>query len=114
MSNVAQVIVGGRVIFVEVTPIDNVSAIESNATLPRGAEATAFGDRLRDATGTIRNTISGVASAVLEATEAFAPDECEVEIGMVFKGENQPIPVLVKIGGEASIKVKAKWVKPKG
>ena len=65
-----------------------------------------------DATTLMQDTIGSITSVVLDALRKVSPDECSVEIGLTFKGEHSPIPVLVKVGGEASVKVKATWKKP--
>lgn len=109
MTKITAVEIAGRTIFVEIEPASIEPAQRSDGFAPEGAEETGFADRLNDATGIIRDTIEGLAETILQARKAVAPDECEIEIGFVFKGENQPIPILVKVGGEASIKVKAKW-----
>lgn len=109
MTKIQTVMIAGRTVFVEVEPASIEETPRPGGYVPDGAEETNFADRLYDATGIIRDTIEGLAEIVLQARKTIAPDECEIEIGFAFKGENQPIPILVKVGGEASIKVKAKW-----
>lgn len=112
MEKVQAVMIAGRNVFVEVDHANIKHLQHSEGSGPEGSEETGYADRLRDATGIIRDTIEGLAEIVLQARNTIAPSECEIEIGFAFKGENQPIPILVKVGGEASIKVKAKWTTP--
>lgn len=114
MTIIKEIEIAGRTVFVEVEPASIETTELPKGFAPEGAEETGFGDKLRDATGIIRDTIEGLAETVLQARKSVAPDECEIEIGFAFKGENQPIPILVKVGGEASIKVKAKWTTKPG
>ena len=110
MAQLGVVIINGREILVETEPA-LMPASASFAALPRGAEFTGVADRLQDAGRIIQNTVGGLAEAAFDALQQVAPDECSVEIALSFKGESNPVPVLVKIGGEASIKVTAKWKK---
>lgn len=111
MGTLQVVRIGGKDVFVEVEPMEfgQPSAGEFNA--PEGAELTGIRERARDAAVAIEESISGIAGAALKALEAVSPDECTVEMGMTFKGEGMPVPVLVKISGEASFKVTAKWIR---
>jgi hypothetical protein len=109
MSVLSIVRVGDRDIVVEVEPA-TIRGGASGVLAPEGAELTSkLGERLKDAAGIIEDTVAGVASATLKAFEQVAPDEFSIELGMTFKGEGSPIPVLVRVGAEASIKVTATW-----
>jgi hypothetical protein len=110
MAKLGLVVVNGREILVETEPADFPDYASS--ALPRGAEFTSMGDRLKDAGRIIEDTVAGLASAAFDALQQVSPDECSVEIALSFKGESSPVPVLVKLGGEASIKVTATWKKP--
>lgn len=110
MSRLSIVRIGGKDVVVEVEPAP-IGLPGNSEFAPEGAELTGIGDRARDAAAMIENSIAGVAAAALKALEHVAPDECSVEIGMTFKGEHSPIPVIVKVAGEASFKVTAKWTK---
>jgi hypothetical protein len=102
----------GRQIVVESDPVEMPLSTVDASGVPRGAEATNFGDRLRDGAKLIEDRIGAVADTVLEALKAVEAHESSVEIGLAFKGEHSPIPVIVKFGADASIKVKASWKKP--
>jgi hypothetical protein len=112
MTKIQAVVLAGRTVFVEIEPASMGNLQRPDGSGPEGSEETGFADRLHDAAGIIRDTIEGLAEIVLQARKTIAPNECEIEIGFAFRGENQPIPILVKVGGEASIKVKAKWTMP--
>lgn len=113
MSTLSVIRIGGKEVVVEVEPLAVPLSGKSNLLAPEGAELTGIRERARDAAAMIEDSIAGVAGATLKALEGVAPDECSIEIGMAFKGEHSPIPVLVKVGGEASFKVTAKWIKKK-
>lgn len=113
MSTLKIIQIGGKEVVVEVDPAVPIEAAPSETFRPEGAELTGIAEKARDAAAMIEDSIAGIASAVLKALEQVRPDECSVELGMTFKGEHSPVPVLVKIAGEASIKVTAKWVKAK-
>lgn len=104
--------IDGKRIVVESDPEDLPVSLEDAPGVPVGAEPTGLGDRVQDAAKLIENTVGAIAGTVLSALKGVQPDECSLEIGFAFKGEHSPIPVLVKVGGEASVKVKASWKKP--
>ena len=113
MAVLRTVTISGREIVVEVEPASLPHMPLRGDEFPEGAEPTNFQERLKDASLLIDNTITGICSVVVKALQDLAPNEFSVEIGLTFKGENQPIPVLVKVGSEASIKVTASWNKAK-
>jgi hypothetical protein len=110
MAQLGVVIINGREILVETEPAE-IPVPTSSAALPRGAEFTGMGDRLKDAGRIIQDTVGSLAEVAFDALQKVAPDESSIEIALSFKGESNPVPVLVKVGGEASIKVTAKWKK---
>lgn len=114
MATLSVITINGRQIVVETDAADLPVSMPDGPAVPRGAEATGFADRLKDAATLIEDTVGSIANTVLNALQHIKPDECSVEIGLSFKGEHQPIPVLVKVGGDASIKVTATWKKPSG
>lgn len=110
MSILRVIQIGGKDVVVEVEP---ALIPETDVPFaPEGSELTSIRDRARDAGAMIEDSIAGVAGAALKALEHVAPDEWSIEIGIAFKGEHSPIPVIVKVGGEASFKVTATWKKP--
>lgn len=111
MSMIRVIQIGGKDVVVEVDPMPIPNDGGADSFKPEGSELTGVLDRARDAASMIENSIEGLATATIGALKNVAPDEVSIEIGMAFKGEHSPIPVLVKVGGEASFKVTAKWKK---
>jgi hypothetical protein len=98
----------GSQILVEVEQAD-VPMTPPSANLPAGAEPTGMMDKLDDAMGLLRNSIGAMARNVNAALAEQTPDEWAMEVSIGFKGETQPIPVIVTGSAAGSVKVTAKW-----
>lgn len=110
MSSIRAMRIEGVDIFVEVEPANVILPPPRDTNgRPEGSEPVRFEGELADAATLIKNTIVSLTKATMSAIEATNPNEFSVEIGMTFKGEINPIPVLVKTGTEAAFKVTAKW-----
>lgn len=111
MSMLGVVTVNGHQIIVETEAAPIPVLHPASEALPRDAEFTSMRGRLQDAGQMIRESIGAFAETAVEALRKAAPDECTVEIAISFRGETSPVPVMVKLGGEGSLRVTAKWKK---
>ncbi|MCG6941129.1 MAG: hypothetical protein LJE69_07750 [Thiohalocapsa sp.] len=98
----------GSQILVEVEQAD-VSLAGPADNLPTGAEPTGLGGKLDDAMAMMRNSIGAMARNVHASLSDQSPDEWAMEVSIGFKGETQPIPVIVTGSATGSVKVTAKW-----
>ncbi len=101
----------GRLIMVEMEQGDLALPGSGAAPtdLPAGAEATGLSDNISSAIGLLRNQISAVADTVQEALVSNRPDELKVELTIGFKGESQPIPVILTGAASGGLKITASW-----
>lgn len=109
MSRVRTVVIDGVELFVETEPAEVYVVKRDSKGLPIGSEPVGLQDRIVDAADLIQNSIRALTKTTVAALKEVAPSEYQIEIGMNFKGEANPIPVLVKTGAEASFKVIVKW-----
>lgn len=98
----------GSQVLVEVEQAD-IAIPRTPANLPAGAEPTGIADKLDDAMALMRNSIGAMARTVHASLAEHAPHEWAMEISIGFKGEAQPIPVIVTGSATGSVKVTAKW-----
>lgn len=105
----------GTMIYVEVedTALSKSLVRKGNVDLPEGAELTSTATKTIDALKALKGMLGGVFDSVHEAIRERSPDEWSVELNIGFKGKVDAIPVIVSGESNASIKVLAKWVKPK-
>jgi hypothetical protein len=73
------------------------------------ADVPLAGDKLADAMTMLRTSIGAMARNVRESLADQSPDEWAMEVSIGFKGETQPIPVVVTGSAAGSVKVTAKW-----
>lgn len=111
MTTISTLNIEGKELFVEVDSEPYAQKSKSERFRPEGSELTGITEKTVNAAQVIENTISGISNAIVSALKHSAPDECEIELSISFKGENHPIPVIVKLSGEGSIRVKVKWKK---
>jgi hypothetical protein len=98
----------GSKILVEVEQAD-VPPTAYADNLPAGAEPTGMADKLDDAMAMMRSSIGAMARNVNESLADQSPEEWAMEVSIGFKGETQPIPVIVTGSATGSVKVTAKW-----
>ncbi len=103
----------GSQILVEIEQADLAMPM-SAATLPADADPTGKGGEPADAMAMLRNSIGAMArnvhaSLAQQAQHEQAPHEWTMEVSIGFKGETQPIPVIVTGSATGSVKVTAKW-----
>jgi hypothetical protein len=98
----------GSQILVEVEQAD-IAVAGYQANLPAGAEPTAMGEKLDDAMAMLRNSIGAMARNVHASLAEQSPHEWAMEVSIGFKGETQPVPVIVTGSATGSVKVTAKW-----
>lgn len=105
----------GTTLYVEVEETAlSTSLIQSGESdLPEGAELTSAARKVVDAMKALKDILGGVFDTVHDAIKERAPDEWGIELNIAFKGKVDVIPVIVSGESNASIKVHAKWVKPK-
>lgn len=73
-----------------------------HADIPAVGEAT-------DTLAAMRHAIAGMARSVQAGFGDAAPKEWTMELGIGFKGEGQPVPVVVAGSSSGSIKIIARW-----
>ncbi len=66
-------------------------------------------DLPKNAMDSMRQTIGGLAHGLQDSFGDAPPKEWTMELGIGFKGEAQPVPVVVAGSGTGSIKVTARW-----
>jgi chemotaxis response regulator CheB len=71
--------------------------------------AASQSDLPADAMQLMRHGIAAMARNVRESLAGESPDEWTMELGVGFKGEDRPIPVIVTGASTGSVKVTAKW-----
>jgi hypothetical protein len=98
----------GSRILVEVEQADVPLAAPTDS-LPTGAEPAGIGGELDDPMALMRNSIGAMARNVHASLAEHAPHEWAMEVSIGFKGETQPIPVIVTGSATGSVKVIAKW-----
>jgi hypothetical protein len=64
-----------------------------------------------NAMDSMRRTVGGLARGLRDSFGDTQPKEWTMELGIGFKGEAQPVPVVVAGSGTGSIKVTARWKK---
>jgi hypothetical protein len=57
----------------------------------------------------MQRAIAGMARSVQSSFGDAAPKEWSMELGIGFKGDSQPVPVIVAGSTSGSIKVTARW-----
>lgn len=105
----------GTTIYVEVeeTTLSESLIQQNEVDLPEGAELTSAASKALDAMKALKGMLAGVFEMIHEAIQEKSPDEWGIELNIAFKGRIDVIPVIVSGESNASIKVSAKWVKPK-
>jgi len=101
----------GSRILVEVEQADVALAAPTDS-LPTGAGPAGIGGiggELDDPMALMRNSIGAMARNVHASLAEHAPHEWAMEVSIGFKGETQPIPVIVTGSATGSVKVIAKW-----
>jgi hypothetical protein len=57
----------------------------------------------------MQRAVSGMARSVQAGLGDAAPEEWTMELGIGFKGEGRPVPVIVAGSSSGSVKVTARW-----
>ena len=73
-----------------------------HADLPAGAAET-------DTLAAMQRAVAGLARSVQASFGDAAPNEWTMELGIGFKGDAAPVPVVVAGSSSGSVKVTARW-----
>jgi uncharacterized membrane protein len=103
----------GPVIYVETEKVDAPAIQRSvrRADLPPGAVEASVADKAVNVLKQLHTTLGAVVDSIQDSVKASAPDEWGAEINIGFKGEVNPIPVIVGSESSIAIKIHVKWVK---
>jgi hypothetical protein len=92
-----------------------VEVEEAHIPAPAGTTSSDLGGATgEDTMALLRASIAGLARSVRDSLGAeslgdHAPQEWTIELSIGFKGEHQPVPVVVTGSATGSVKVTARW-----
>jgi hypothetical protein len=104
--------IGDQSVYIETSDSEHQTAFAGHNPsdgLPPGAEPVTAAEDLQRSAKLMRSAIVSMSEILIDSIQAIKPDEVTFEFALGFKGEAQPIPIIVKASSEANLKVTLKW-----